>query len=90
MRCPVCYVTWNEQAGTACPQCGYDAELGGTSDPATLLKLREAFKQKSTAFAPNSRVTPLDKAKPWLGLLLGFVLFVFWLRACSSMGWRLF
>jgi hypothetical protein len=86
MRCHVCSATWPDGAATQCPQCGFDAAGPQASDPAAILRARESFKDKSTAFAPGSRVTAMDRLKPWLGLALGFVIFVLWWRTCSSGG----
>jgi hypothetical protein len=88
MKCPVCYVSWGGES-PQCPQCSYDQSAPGAADTATILKAREAFKQKALAYNPDGRVTMMDKLKPWLALLLGFVLLIFWLRACSTMGWQL-
>jgi hypothetical protein len=44
---------------------------------------RREFRDRSAAYAPERRVTPFDKAKPWLGVALGFLLFYAWLRACG-------
>lgn len=51
-----------------------------------VLAARENFKNKTTAFAPGTRVTGLDTLKPWLGLGLGLLLFVFFVRTCASGG----
>lgn len=89
MKCMVCFATWDDARGAICPQCGYDAQKTGANEPHAILAARESFKHKTTAFAPDSRVSSFDKLKPWLGLGLGLVLFLFWLRACAT-GGRLF
>ncbi len=50
------------------------------------MAVTKSFKDKATAFAPDSCVTLFDKLKPWIGLGLGIMLFLFWLRACSTGG----
>jgi hypothetical protein len=86
MKCFVCYASWPDASGSICPQCGYDVAAEGANDPRRIESSRSAFRDKTLAYAPASRVTTLDKLKPWLALLLGMVLFVFWLRACFSGG----
>ncbi len=76
MQCLVCHATTN---GEVCAQCGFD---GSTRDPARILAARAAFQQRTTAFAPDTRVTRRDKLLPWLGLLLGMALLVFWVHTC--------
>lgn len=82
MKCLVCYATWADPRQPTCPQCHYDSSAPGASDAARVLKAREAFKDSTTAYAPASRVTPLDKWKPWLALGLALLLFFFWVRTC--------
>lgn len=89
MKCMVCFATWEDKGSAVCPQCGYDAKRAGANEPQAILAAREAFKDKTTAFAPDSRVTAFDKAKPWLALGVGMLIFLFWLRACAT-GGRLF
>jgi hypothetical protein len=81
-------VTWADAQGSVCPQCGYDQAGPNARSPQALTAARSAFRDKTTAYAPGSRVSTWDKLRPWGALLLGFVLFVFWLRACSSGGFR--
>jgi hypothetical protein len=83
----VCFVT---SADRSCPQCGYTEAGPATRDPAHILALREMFRQKTTAYAPESRVGTWAVLRPWIGLGIGFLIFVFWMRACSSGGWHLF
>jgi hypothetical protein len=80
MQCLVCHATTAD--GTACAQCGYDTAASNARDPSRILAAREAFKQRTTAFAPHTRVTKRDKLIPWLGLALGLLLLVFWARTC--------
>jgi hypothetical protein len=80
MQCLVCHASTAE--GTTCAQCGYDTAAAGARDPSRVLAAREAFKQRTTAFAPHTRVSSRDKLIPWLGLALGLVLFVVWVRTC--------
>jgi len=89
MKCLVCLATFADESGPRCPQCGYDHAAEGAREPAAITSARAAFKDKTTAYAPDSRVSRWDKWRPWLGVLLGFVIFVFWMRACSSGGFRL-
>jgi hypothetical protein len=88
MKCPVCYVSWGGES-PKCPQCSFDQSAPGAGDTDAILKARDAFKQQALAYNPDSRVSLFDKLRPWLSLLLGFILLIFWLRACSTMGWRL-
>ncbi|MDB4988647.1 MAG: hypothetical protein JWN04_3825 [Myxococcaceae bacterium] len=81
MKCLVCHAT--SASGTVCPQCGFDQSAAGAADQARILSAREAFKDKTTAFAPDSRVTRKDKLVPWLALGVGLLLFVFWVKVCS-------
>jgi hypothetical protein len=67
-----------------CPQCGYDSAGPGAKDPARVLAAREEFRARTLAYAPQSRVRLRDKLLPWGGLLLGMLLLLFWLKACSS------
>ena len=86
MRCHVCSATWPDGGSSSCPQCAFDTQAAGANDPAVILRAREAFKEKTTAYAPNSRVTTMDKVKPWLAVVLGFLIFVLWWRTCSGGG----
>ena len=82
MTCLVCQAN---AAGTGpCPQCGYDATVPGAKDPTRVLAAREAFRAKTLAYAPDSRVGLRDRLVPWAGLVLGIGLLLLWLRACSS------
>jgi hypothetical protein len=80
VKCRVCHATWGDAERAHCPQCGYDSREA--SDPARVLAAREAFKHQTTQFAPHTRVTTLDKWKPWLALGLALLLLVFWVRTC--------
>ena len=86
MKCSVCSASF--PGGAVCPNCRYDHSPADAADPKRILAAREEFRARTLAHAPDRRVTSLDRAKPWLGLLLGIVLFLFWLRACSTL--RLF
>ena len=81
MKCLVCFASF-PGAGT-CPNCSYDNAAPNAKDAQTIVRAREEFKARSLAYAPEARVTARDKLRPWLGLVLGAVLFLFWLRACS-------
>jgi hypothetical protein len=80
MQCNVCHASTAQ--GTVCAQCGYDLGAPGAQEPARILAAREAFRQRTSAFSPGTRVTARDKLVPWLGLALGLALFVFWVRTC--------
>jgi len=82
VTCLVCQATWT--GGGSCPQCGYDSAAPGARDPGRVLAARDEFRARTTAYAPGSRVTFRDKLVPWGGLVLGLVLFLFWVKACSS------
>ena len=86
MKCLVCSATYSE--GEKCPQCGHGPFA--QTDTRAILKAREQFLEKSAEYNPSSRVSTWDKARPWVAFLLGFVIFMFWLRACSTMGWKVF
>lgn len=89
MKCLVCLARWPDAAGAACPQCRYDHAAPGARDAAKVHAARNAFRDATTAFAPDARVTRWDRWRPWAAVAIAFVLFVFWLRACGTMG-RLF
>lgn len=86
MKCLVCSATWGDAAQPRCPQCGYDASAPTATDPARLARARDAFRQHTTTYAPTTRVRRWDVVRPWVGLGLGFLLFVVWLRACATSG----
>lgn len=88
MKCLVCQITWPEASSATCPQCGFDHGGADARNPVALERARAAFRDKTSAFAPDSRVSRRDRIQPWLAVLLGFVLFVVWLRACSSGGFQ--
>jgi hypothetical protein len=83
MKCPVCHAS-SKDAST-CPQCGNDPAAIG-SDLSKIMYARERFKQQASAYEPEKRVRMLDRFRPWMALVLGFALFVLWLRACATMG----
>jgi hypothetical protein len=87
MNCLVCSASVAD--GKVCPSCGYDSGAMGASDPNRILAAREEFKARVTAYAPETRVKSWDKLKPWISVVIGFVVFMLWLRACSTMGWRI-
>ena len=90
MKCLVCAATWDEAAtGTVCTQCGYDMGRPDARDLTRLNHARDAWRDRSSAFAPHARVSAWDVARPWVALVLGFLLFMLWLRACSTGGWRI-
>jgi hypothetical protein len=84
MRCEVCLGSRPAEAGSICPQCGWDAAAPQARNTAAVLAAREAFKARTLAYAPDSRVSARDKAVPWLGVGLGFVLFMALLAACRA------
>lgn len=85
MNCKVCFATWAE-GGNICPQCGFDQAKA--TDAQAVLAARQVFRDKTTAYAPQTRVSTLDKLKPWLAVGLAFFIFIFWMRACSTGGFR--
>jgi hypothetical protein len=89
VNCLVCQATWPDEDGNLCPQCKYDAAAPDAREPARLQAAKRAFRDRTTAYAPGSRVTARDRWQPWLALVLGFAIFILWLRACSSGGFRL-
>ena len=90
MKCLVCEATWDEAKGTTCPLCKYEMAAADAKDSNKILAYRERFKNSTTEYAPEKRVLRWDKWTPYVGLAIGIILFIFWLRACSTMGWRLF
>ena len=86
MKCLVCLATWPDEQGARCPQCSYDHAAKDARDTAAVHAARAAFQDKTTAYAPDSRVTTWDKWRPWAAVGIAFLLFVFWLRACGSFG----
>ena len=90
MKCLVCEATWDAAKGSTCPLCKYEMAAADAKDSNKILAHRERFKNSTTEYAPERRVLRWDKWTPYLGLAVGIILFIFWLRACSTMGWRLF
>lgn len=88
MKCLVCQASSGDASST-CPQCGYDLLAPGARDPRNVHAARSAFRDKTTAYAPQARVRRWDRVQPWLAVALGFLIFVLWMRACSSGGFRL-
>ena len=88
MKCLVCSATSAAERPGVCPQCGYDASAPSARDPQRIAAARAHFRERTTAYAPDARVTRWDKAVPWLGVLLGLAIFVFLLRACATGGFR--
>lgn len=86
MKCHACHATWDDAQGARCPQCGFDMGAPDANAPHVAARARDAFRQRTTAFAPATRVGRWDVVRPWIGVGLGLLLFVFWLRACSSGG----
>lgn len=85
MKCPVC--TASTPDSNVCKACGYDTGAPGADSPDRVLAAREVFKQKVTGYDPKSRVNAWDRAKPWISVVLGALLFVFVLRMCARMGY---
>jgi hypothetical protein len=82
MKCLVCSTSF---AGAGiCPSCGYDHTAPSARDPKAIFAARDEFRARTLEHAPEGRVSAADKRKPWLGLLLGGVLFSLWVKACSS------
>jgi len=86
MKCPVCFISWNDEKGPSCPQCRFDSTSPKAHDPQAILAARESFRQGASASEPDKRVTKLDILQPWFAVVLGFVIFCLWLRACSTHG----
>jgi hypothetical protein len=81
MKCVVCFASFT--TGTVCPQCGWDQTSLASQDTSAVLAARNAFRARTVAYAPDSRVTRRDRAVPWLGLGLGMLLFLFVIASCS-------
>jgi hypothetical protein len=86
MKCLVCFATWPDAQGVRCPQCSYDHAAPGARETSAVHAARAAFQDKTSAYAPDSRVTTWDKWRPWAAIGLALLLFVFWLRACGTFG----
>jgi hypothetical protein len=86
VKCLVCPASWPDDAGSVCPQCKYDQSAEGAREPAALNRARAAFRDKTTAYAPDTRVSAWDKWRPWAAVGVGFFIFVYWLRACATGG----
>jgi hypothetical protein len=86
MKCPVCLAINSGTAASSqgCSNCGHP--LGRDLSQGELLAARAAFRDKTLTYAPETRVTAFDKSKPWLGLLLGILLFWVFLQMCASAG----
>ena len=86
MKCLICLSTWDTAQGSVCPQCHFDAHAPDAHDATKILKMREEFKNKSSSYKPNTHVSRWDVTKPWISVVLGFIFFCFWLRACATQG----
>jgi hypothetical protein len=86
VKCLVCTVTWPDENGQRCPQCGYDHAAADAKSHASINKARASFQEKTTAYAPDTRVSTWDRWRPWAAVVIGFLFFVLWLRACFSHG----
>jgi len=82
MKCLVCFAS-SPGAGT-CPNCGYENAAPDAKQPQRIVAAREEFRARTLAHAPGTRVSAKDRLGPWLGLALGLLLFLFWLRSCTS------
>jgi hypothetical protein len=85
MKCPVCLITWEDSKGSVCPQCRFDAASADARDTAKILAAREAFKTRTAAYDPDAKIPRREILKPWLAVILGFGIFLLWLKACGSM-----
>jgi len=85
MECAVCK---NPRTSAVCPVCGFDAEGAESKDLRALEARRAAF--RAGALTQAVHISRRDRARPWMALGLGFLLFVVWMKACSSAGWPLF
>jgi hypothetical protein len=82
MKCRVCFASF-PGTGT-CPNCAYDNATPDAQDPQRIVAARDEFRARTLQHAPGTRVSAKDRLGPWLGLALGLLLFLFWLRSCSS------
>jgi hypothetical protein len=89
MKCLVCSASWPDDQGPSCPSCHHDHAAPHARELPALNAARAAFRDRTTAYAPDRRVSRWDRLRPWAGFVLGFVFFVLWLRACSTGGFRL-
>jgi hypothetical protein len=85
MKCPVCLITWDDSKGAVCPQCKFDSSSPHARDTVKVLQAREAFKTKTSAYDPSAKIPRSEIIKPWLAVILGFGIFLLWLKACGSM-----
>lgn len=89
MKCLVCSAAWSDERGTTCPRCRYDHAAERARELPSLNAARAAYRDSTAAYAAHDRVSVWDKLRPWAALVLGFALFVLWLRACGTWGFRL-
>jgi hypothetical protein len=82
MKCRVCFASF-PGAGT-CPNCAYDNAAPDAQAPQRIVAARDEFRARTLAYAPQTRLSAKDRLGPWLGLALGLLLFLVWLRSCSS------
>jgi hypothetical protein len=82
MKCLVCFASF-PGAGT-CPNCAYDNSAPDAKAAQRIVAARDEFRARTLAYAPEKRLSAKDRLGPWLGLALGLLLFLVWLRSCSS------
>lgn len=82
MNCPVCQ---NATTVRACAICGFDTESAAAKDPRAVLAARDAFRART--LSKRVVISTWDKWRPWAALVLGFLIFAAWMRACSHAGW---
>jgi hypothetical protein len=71
-----------------CDVCGFDADSAEATDVRALEARRATF--RAQGLTQQVQISRWDRARPWAALLLGFFIFVVWMKACSSAGWPLF
>ena len=90
MTCFVCNANWSSDQGSVCPACKYNMKSPTANDPVLIDHYRSEYQASIIAFNPKGRVGIIDRITPYGGLALGMLLFIFFLRACSTMGWQIF
>lgn len=85
MQCVVCKTP---RVDAICSACGFDADSPEARDPRALEARRAAF--RAQGLTKEVQISTWDRLRPWAALVLGFFIFVLWMKACSTPGWPLF
>ena len=72
---PLCSANWPDEQGASSPRCNHDHAAPRARELPALNAARAAFRDETTAYAPDTGVSRWDRLRPWVGLVLGFALF---------------